>query len=58
MEEKKIISNEQNAELSDGQLGSIAGSLFVQTGSVTCSKCGKMFANSAERERHEKNCKG
>lgn len=53
MEEKKIIPNEQNAELSDGQLGSIAGSLFVQTGSVTCSKCGKCspIAQSAKDMR-------
>lgn len=42
-------------ELNDEQLDNVAGGLFVQTGSVTC---GKMFANPAERGRHEKNCKG
>ena len=51
MEEKKV-------ELTDEQLDNVAGGLFIQTGSVTCSKCGKMFPNPAEREGHEKTCKG
>ena len=54
-EEKKIIPNEKKAE---EQLDNVAGGIFIQTGSVTCSRCGKMFPNPAERERHEKNCKG
>lgn len=51
MEEKKV-------ELTDEQLDNVAGGLFIQTGSVTCSKCGKMFPDSTEREWHEKNSKG
>lgn len=58
MEEKKNVPNESKVELSDEQLNNVSGGLFIQTGSVTCSKCGKVFPNSAERERHEKNCKG
>ena len=55
---EKIVPDEKKVELNDEQLESVAGGLFIQTGSVTCSKCGKMFANSAERERHEKTCNG
>ena len=51
MEEKKV-------ELTDEQLDHVVGGLFIQTDSVTCSKCGKMFPSPAERERHEKTCKG
>ena len=58
MEEKMIVPDEKEVELNDEQLDNVASGLFVQTGSVTWSKCGKIFANSAERERHEKNCKG
>ena len=57
MEEKKIIPNGKKVELNDEQLVNVVGGLFIQTGSVTCSKCGKMFPNSAEREYHEKTCK-
>lgn len=58
MVEKKIIPNGKKVELNDEQLVNAIGGLFIQTGSVTCSKCGKMFPNSAEREWHEKNSKG
>lgn len=58
MEENKIIPEEKNAELNDEQLNSVAGGLLIQTGSVTCPKCGKMFLNSAERESHERICRG
>ena len=58
MEEKKIIPNGKKVELNDEQLVNVVGGLFIQIGSVTCSKCGKMFPNSAEREYHEKTCKG
>ena len=58
MEEKKIIPNGKTVELNDEQLVNVVGGLFIQTGSVTCSKCGKMFPNRAEREQREKNCKG
>lgn len=58
MEEKKIIPNGKKVELNDEQLVNVVGGLFIQIGSVTCSKCGKMFPNSAERECHEKTCKG
>lgn len=58
MEEKKIIPNGKKVELNDEQLVNVVGGLFIQTGSVTCSKGGKMFPNSAEREYHEKTCKG
>lgn len=58
MEEKKIIPEEKNAELNDEQLDRVTGGLFIQTGSVTCSKCGKMFSNSEEHKTHEKTCKG
>lgn len=58
MEKKKIIPNGKKVELNDEQLVNVIGGLFIQTGSVTCSKCGKMFPNSAEREYHEKTCKG
>lgn len=58
MEKKKIIPNGKKVELNDEQLVNVVGGLFIQTGSVTCSKCGKMFPNSAEREYHEKTCKG
>lgn len=51
MEEKKV-------ELTDEQLDHVAGGLFIQTNSVTCPKCGKMFSSPAERERYEKTCKG
>lgn len=57
-EEKKLIPNEERVELSDEQQNNVTGGLFIQTGSVTCSKCGKMFLNSAERERHDKTCNG
>ena len=58
MEEKKIIPNGKKVELNDEQLVNVVGGLFIQTGSVTCFKCGKRFPNSAEREYHEKTCKG
>ena len=46
MEEMKI-------ELNDEQPDNVSGGLFVQTGSVTCSKCGKRFpiAQSAKGMR-------
>jgi len=58
MEEKKIVVGGKKVELNDEQLDNVSGGLFIQTGSVTCSKCGKMFPNSAERERHEKTRNG
>lgn len=58
MDEKKIVVGEKTAELSDEQLDNVVGGLFIQTGSFTCAKCGKTFSNSAEREKHEKTCKG
>ena len=58
MDEKKIVPDEKKAELNDEQLENVVGGLFIQTGSVTCSKCGKVFPNGAERERHEKTCNG
>ena len=58
MDENRIIPGEKNDELNDEQLDGVAGGLFIQTGSVTCSKCGKMFPNSAEHESHERICRG
>lgn len=58
MVEKKIIPNGKKVELNDEQLVNVIGGLFIQNGSVTCSKCGKMFPDSTEREYHEKNSKG
>ena len=58
MDEKKLIPEEKKVELKIEQLDHVAGGLFIPTSSVTCSKCGKMFPNPAERERHEKTCNG
>ena len=58
MEEKKIIPNAKKVEMSGEQLDNVAGGLFGQNCSVTCSKCGIMLPDSTEREWHEKNSKG
>jgi len=58
MDEKKIVAGEKKAELSDEQLDKVVGGLFIQTGSVTCSKCGRIFGNFEEHRIHEGTCKG
>lgn len=59
MEEKKIIPGEKKVELNDEQLDQVAGGIFIQPeGALTCSKCGKNFGNSLDRQNHEITCRG
>ena len=42
MPTEEADSEEKKGELNDEQLDHVVGGLFIQTGSVTCPKCGKM----------------
>ena len=49
MEEKKLIPEEKKAELKIEQLDHVAGGLFIQTSSVTCSTCGKTLPDQSKK---------